>query len=148
MNIKEFDFVDDREKILRTLDSLIEEDSEKGDFRGRWSDKEFYINEYFQKPEYKVFLALDEGLCTGYIIGRMEDKQCDIEMHYILPGYRKKGIAKRLKTKITDYMKDNGIEKIKSWVSSDNTASIKLNESLGWKIIEEYKYCLFAKDLK
>jgi len=63
---------DDLEKVLKTLDNLIEEDKVSKWYEGRWTDPEHYVNEYLKKDNYRCFIALDDDKCVGYLIGKIK----------------------------------------------------------------------------
>lgn len=77
-----------------------------------------------------------EELDAGSQIGIIEDL-------FVLPNWRKKGIAKALLLKALFTLKESGLQKAELMVSSENPMAISLYESVGFSTeSEEIRYCI------
>ena len=112
----------------------------------KWRDIENYRKIFFDNKMFDTFVAKNAHV-VGFIMGKGDDRIYHIRHHYVLKNYRQQGIAKMLKNHLTEYSQSLGFIEIHSAVSKKNTASIRLNRSLGWKELDDDDGFLYIKKL-
>jgi GNAT superfamily N-acetyltransferase len=71
--------------------------------------------------------------CTT--VGREGDDTLRIGLTGVLPGYRRRGIARSLKLRLHAWARSSGIREIHTTVTSANPAMLGLNDALGYAIV-------------
>jgi ribosomal protein S18 acetylase RimI-like enzyme len=134
--------------LVTAIENLIEEDKSRYWFPRRYKDPKYYEEEYIKQGKYDV-LAMEQGnAVTGYIIGRKETSHIyNVEMHYVLPNMRGFGIAKQLKQALENIARQQGFKIMASYTSTDNYASIRLNEATNYRQETIGNYIYFKKEL-
>jgi len=57
----------------------------------------------------------------------------------VLKEFRGKGIGKRLSEKTLEFARENGYQKISTYIIADNEMAIKFYESLGFEVVAKWK---------
>ena len=119
--------------------------------------------EHYLKPatKYKTFVAESEGRLIGYLIGYPSvgapevDNMFDIvpvapgwtppefyiQMTFVSPPYRNRGVSKALHRLIIDYAKAQGHKEIYAVIAKWNIAEISVVRSFGFKMADlGYRY--------
>ncbi len=84
-----------------------------------------------------IILAYVNDVPVGYTSGSKENKTFYVSMTYVVPEYRKNGIGRKLKERQEELAKRLGAESIETTVSKDNEASLRLQESSGFKLFPD-----------
>jgi aminoglycoside 6'-N-acetyltransferase I len=113
-------------------------------------DNEEILKNVFLKilnaDNHKVFLFLIEekiaafvymSIRTDYVEGSDSSPTGYVEGIYVKPGFRKKGIAKRLLTAGEEWVKQKGCKQIGSDAYNTNTDSYNFHVSSGFKVAAE-----------
>jgi GNAT superfamily N-acetyltransferase len=69
---------------------------------------------------------------------RASDDVLEIGITAVLPGYRRRGIARALKLRVHAYALAEGYREIHTSNTRENVGMVKLNESLGYVIVESW----------
>jgi ribosomal protein S18 acetylase RimI-like enzyme len=109
------------------------------------------LKEDLKNPKNKIFIAIIEDKIIGFINisfpkknANIKSKRGEIDDFFILEDYRKKGIGKILFKKTLTLFKSKGIKLISLNVNSNNFATLKFYEKIGFK--ENLKrLCLYVK---
>mgnify|MGYP003291959672 CR=1 FL=1 len=94
-----------------------------------------------------VFAAYDnDRLVGGALLIRYgqnrwycKGEACETKYLSVHPSYQRRGIAKHLKSMIFDYVYENGYKCIISTINANNKASIQLQLSDGYLVVDTYK---------
>ena len=86
------------------------------------------------------FVATIGGMYVGVSGGRRggSDDVLDIGITAVLPLYRRRGIARALKLRLHAYARAEGYREIHTSNTRENVPMVKLNESLGYVIVESW----------
>jgi len=112
--------------------------------------KEMTLEEALKEVKYFLskdvfYLALDEGRAVGYIFGRIrrdyvegseqafDPKVGYIESLYVLPAFRKQGIARQLIKMLEDWARSEGCHEFASDAYASNRSSIKFHKAVGFE---------------
>ncbi len=104
------------------------------------------------KTIYHPLILLVEQIPAGYIraYDRISMSSSDIvtmlDLVYILPEYRGKGLGKILMQKFLDFAEASGTVRIDLLTDMDNPAAVHLYESFGFKGRNRYQMINFLKD--
>lgn len=131
------------ETNLEDVRSIIEEaESEDVFIRGRDSDATLLeaVISFSKDSQFKVFKLEDD---LNEIVGitsffpNKHDGQISLGITYIREPYRSKGYGRMIREMIINEARNSGYKKVftKTWGS--NTAMIKMNDKLGFRLIEE-----------
>jgi GNAT superfamily N-acetyltransferase len=126
-----------------------------------------YAEHYLQPAtKYKTFVAESDGRLIGYLIGYPSvgapevDNMFDIvpvspgwtppefyiQMTFVSPSYRNKGVSKALHRLIIDYAKAQGHKEIYAVIAKWNIAEISVVSSFGFKMTDlGYRYRFWLK---
>lgn len=93
-----------------------------------------------------VFAVYDNDTLVGgailirYSINRwfFKGEVCETKYLSVHPNYQRRGIAKKLKSLVFDYAKENGYKCIISTINANNKASIQLQLSDGYLPVDTY----------
>lgn len=109
--------------------------------RMRASKVEEYYQKCFDEPDKCfVFIAESESRFAGFIRADIQEIPSFFKYPtimymddtYVLPEYRRKGIAKSLIQKVEDLARDKGIKRLQGRVYTFNKPTQKLLESMGY----------------
>jgi ribosomal protein S18 acetylase RimI-like enzyme len=101
---------------------------------------------------YHPFALMDGESPAGYIraYDRLSTSSCDIvlmlDLVYILPQYRGKGLGKRIMQDFIDFAVKSKKARIDLLTDLDNPAAVKLYENFGFKGRQRHQMILFLKD--
>jgi len=99
----------------------------------------YHVEDPAALPE-AYFVATLSGRYIGVSSGRRRasDDVLDIGITAVLPAYRRRGIARALKLYVHAYALAEGYREIHTSNTRENVAMVKLNESLGYVIVESW----------
>ena len=99
----------------------------------------YHVEDPAALPE-AYFVATIGGNYIGASSGRRRasDDVLDIGTTAVLPAYRRRGIARALKLHVHAFALAEGYREIHTSNTRENTAMVKLNESLGYVIVESW----------
>ncbi len=138
----------DKKNLIKTVEELIEEDKNLDYFPGKYKDPKYYAEEYLKKNKYNIITISEGNIVAGYIIGKKETSNIyTVEMHYVLPNMRGRRIARKLKKSLEETARRQEFKLITSYASTDNHASIKLNENTNYRQETIGNYVYFRKEL-
>jgi L-amino acid N-acyltransferase YncA len=121
--------------------NLLKESNEANKFEDVLFDPETYKETYLVKRTYRIFVKVENERIVGFILGEhYSNNLYAIIMLYVHPDWRRKQIALKLKTALTDYAKENSYKQIISQVRTNNLESIKMNQRAGWEIVPDKVY--------
>lgn len=90
---------------------------------------------YKLKDKYVGFITC--SLKKEYVIGCKTNKVAYLEGLYVLPEYRRKGIAKELEEHFEQWAKKLGCKELASDLEIDNKASLDFHSKMGYDIVEK-----------
>lgn len=99
--------------------------------------KEWNVKEYNGKY-YEMFAVFDDQCLVGQVSIYEHSKNIVSLGVEIYPKYRRKGYAYISSELVLDYAQKRGYKIAVSQVRTDNTASLALNEKLGFEIDHDY----------
>jgi len=99
-------------------------------FTNYWNISSF--NDFFGVEGTHALLAVDGDIPVAMIVYRTQFEQADIITLGVLPGYRRKGIARALVEFALAHMKQLGAENLFLDVEDGNCAAISLYEAYGF----------------
>lgn len=116
-------------------------------------DKKF-INEWFQDKiniNFPVLIAEQENKIVAYgTYGDFRNKEgykFTVEHSvYVHPHFQKKGIGKKLITRLINIAQTNNVHSIIAGIDAENSTSIKLHKSLGFKEVGYIKEAAYKFD--
>jgi len=105
-----------------------------------------HLSSYIGHPERKIFIAKDNEILIGFIVG--EIIKCHLPISsikdigyisaaFVLPLYRGKGIMKRLESLQTEFFRQEGLNFMELNFVSQNLLAKKSWEGLGYKTFRE-----------
>ena len=100
------------------------------------------VNENFSlafKSGYVYFCVLIDNKIVGYVGASYSYEQSDLTYICVASGFRRLNIATKLLSKLVDYLKDNGVQKLFLEVNENNIAAINLYSKFGFKQISKRK---------
>jgi len=109
--------------------------------RMKASDVEGYYRECFDEPDkHFLFVAEADGKFAGFIRADIKEippffkhpKILYLDDTYVLPEFRRKGIARSLLQRAEELAKEKGIKRLQARVYSFNVEIQKLLESMGY----------------
>ncbi len=84
---------------------------------------------------YPIFAAADGEEFVGYIVCRIEEPCLWVEHFYVLPGYRRRGIATGLFCKAEDLARQMGEDTVFNFVHPNNDGMIAFLRSRGYTVL-------------
>lgn len=136
MEIKEFS--QEEEHLLK---NMLNTDSE---------DLVFFniqkISEYFQDPNFRIFIATIEDIVVGLISFKINVDTIDIQYIYIPEEQRRKNIASDILEYLINYSKETNISEIFLEVNVKNKPAIALYEKFKFKYLNIRKNYYYIKD--
>ena len=102
-----------------------------------------FVAKYLEILDYDAYInnenlyqicAYDDNKLVGVSIFRMKDGKIHMNYSSVDDAYRNMGINKKMKLKIIEIGKENGCTVITSNVRQSNLASLKSQQSVGFKI--------------
>ena len=111
-----------------------------------------YVLSVHMEDENQILIAEDDNTIAGFIkIKTLETKPLEseikcslISLMYVLPEYRRKGVASMLMDRVFEYVKSKGATHIRLNVTAENIPAISLYRSMGF---EDYSV-IMRKPLK
>ncbi|HUQ41867.1 MAG TPA: GNAT family N-acetyltransferase [Candidatus Limnocylindrales bacterium] len=99
----------------------------------------FHVEDPAALPE-AYFVATIGGQYVGVTSGRRRasDDVLDIGITAVQPAYRRRGIGRSLKLRLHAYARAEGYREIHTSNAKQNVPMVKLNESLGYVIVESW----------
>jgi len=99
---------------------------------------------YLTDPEGSL-LAFDDGDLAGFIAWKpfdekdiKPDRYQNIKILFILPAYRRMGLAKAIRERALERMADQGFRGVVTTCWARNEGMIRLNQSMGFSLIGRY----------
>ncbi len=100
------------------------------------------------EQDYTVLLAhCGSALCgfaevalRPFVNGAEANPAMHLESLFVLPGYRRKGIARHLVEAVADYVRTSGFSELTSDVQMDNHDSLKFHDQMGFAETERIVY--------
>lgn len=109
------------------------------DFLDGWGENA--LNSAFESQRFFGFVAVDGDDYCGFITCSFTSFDADIESVYVVKEKRRNGVARILINRITEAVKEKGLEGIFLEVRESNAPAIKLYEGAGFvKISVRKKY--------
>ncbi|MGB3977209.1 MAG: GNAT family N-acetyltransferase [bacterium] len=142
-------FPEDRDHLFEIHRIYDQEYGLSHDAKAWHVQMEFYRN---NSAIYHPLILLEEQKPAGYIraYDRISMSSSDIVMMldlvYILPEFRGKGLGKTLMRKFLDFAVASGAVRIDLLTDMDNPAAVHLYESMGFKGRNRYQMINFLKD--
>lgn len=84
---------------------------------------------------FPVYICLDEETCAGYLVCRVDAPNVWVESLYVLPTYRKKGIASALYAKAEQLALSYGEDTVYNYVHPNNDAMIGFLRKRGYTVL-------------
>ena len=92
------------------------------------------LEDYIEK-QYPIFVAEAKGLIIGYIVCRIEETVVWAESLFVLPEYRKQGVASALYDKAENIAKELGGDTVYNWVHPNNHRIISFLDKKGYNVL-------------
>jgi len=135
--------IDDAEAIVHIINNVVDE--KRYTSLRRFSVEE--EREYFRSLDERegLFVAIHEGKVIGFQGVTLFAKWSESMSHVanivtqILPGFRGKGIGTQLAERTLEFARENGYEKISSYVIKDNIHAINYYEKLGFRVVGRWR---------
>ena len=101
----------------------------------------YYLKKDLTFKERAIFIAIENDKIIGMILGKIIDtlsiakfkKRGYISNLYILPKYRRKGIAKKMVEELIKWFKENNIKNLRLEVYSKNKPALNIYHKLRFK---------------
>ena len=89
---------------------------------------------------YDIDTLVGGAILIRYNINRwfFKGEVCETKYLSVQPNYQRRGIAKKLKSMVFDYVRENGYKCIISTINANNKASIQLQLSDGYLPVDTY----------
>ncbi|MFD2444870.1 GNAT family N-acetyltransferase [Bacillus sp. CGMCC 1.16607] len=105
------------------------------------------LKEYKEKQGWRAITAVYQNEIIGSVMCWEENNSCNlygvIEDLFVLPEWRKKGIAKALLLKALTTLKNRELQKVELMVLVENSAALSLYEQVGFsEIYKEVRYSI------
>jgi mycothiol synthase len=99
----------------------------------------YHVEDAAALPE-AYFVATVGGRYVGVSSGRRRasDDVLEVGITAVLPAHRRRGIARALKLRLHEYARAEGYREIHTSNTRENVPMVKLNESLGYVIVESW----------
>jgi ribosomal protein S18 acetylase RimI-like enzyme len=100
---------------------------------------ERYIEKKFKAKNSKFFVATDANKLVGFAFADIPRKHFwkvrfgYLDSLFVLPGWRRRGIGKKLVQKLVSWLKSKGIEYVQLDVDAHNIPALKMYEKLGFQ---------------
>lgn len=132
----EKDFSEIRELILEYAESLAFNLGFQ-DFEEEFRD----IPGHYAPPGGRLILAvLDEETVGCVALKPLDEGTCEMKRLYVRPQYRRRGVGKKLAEAIIEDARKIGYGSMRLDTVPEMKAAIALYRSLGFKVIEPYRY--------
>lgn len=98
------------------------------------------LHEYKSKPNWTAITAFVEGEIVGSAMAweaNSATKTGEIEDIFVMPEWRKKGIARQLLVKAIRHLQEAGLENAYLLVLTDNDSALNLYKSVGFEVTKE-----------
>lgn len=84
---------------------------------------------------FPVFVAIKEGVACGYLVCRVEEPCVWVESIYVLPEFRKQGVATALFSKAEELAATYGEDTVYNYVHPNNNGMIAFLRSRGYSVL-------------
>ncbi len=92
------------------------------------------LEEYLER-DYPIYIADSERKIVGYLVCRLDDTVVWAESLYVLPRYRRQGIASDLFKRAEELGKALGNETIYNWIHPNNDKIINFLKKHGYDVL-------------
>jgi len=93
------------------------------------------LQDYINR-KYPIFVAVNkDNLLIGYIVCKVESEVVWAESLYVLPEYRRSGIASLLFNEVEKLAQKYGNDTVYNWVHPNNLSMIKFLEKNGYDVL-------------
>jgi GNAT superfamily N-acetyltransferase len=104
----------------------------KDDFKKfKFEDRKKTLIEKANKGNLKIFMFCTDNIPQGYCIASIEENEGEIDSIYINEKYRKMGIGSQLMSSAINWLKENGIVRIKVGVVFGNENAFSFYQKFG-----------------
>lgn len=131
--------IDDAEAIANILNSVVDERKYTSLRKFSVEEEREYINSLDKREA--IFVAIKDGKIVGFQDISLFAKWSEAMSHVgniltlILKEYRKQGIGKLLAEQTLEFARQNGYEKISTYIMEDNIDAIDYYKSLGFNTV-------------
>ena len=92
----------------------------------------------YRPDEYQIFLAeLDESTLVAFIICRIIVDRVSVEALYVMPEYRRQGVANLLYDRAEELAEELGGEPLTNWVHPNNDRFIAFLRKRGYLVLSQ-----------
>jgi ribosomal-protein-alanine N-acetyltransferase len=106
---------------------------ERSSFGDPWSSRA--IREAMQSETSQAYVAESDGRLLGFVLARTSGPEAEILDVAVLPGVRRRGVARSLLRAVRDAVQRLGVEEIYLEVRESNRAAISLYEGEGYRTV-------------
>ena len=106
----------------------------------QWSVRNhlIHINRRFSNPRYIHIVALVNNEIVGFTGAELKStKTAYMLKGFVEPDFRRKGIMRKMESKLEDILREKGIAKLNLKVNSNNEEGKSTWKSLGFKTVQE-----------
>lgn len=88
----------------------------------------------------QFLVAEDEGVVVGAVLGTHDGRKGWVNRLVVAPGYRGRGLARRLVHEVEDVLAARGLEIVACLIEGPNTGSMRFFEHLGYVRADDIVY--------
>ena len=96
-----------------------------------------YANKKYHQKHHFIFVAVDAGNIIGAVTVRMiSKKRGHLLDAYVEPGFRRKGVMKKLEQRVIQFLRKRGATTVTLEVQASNSEGVQTWPALGYEIYE------------